>query len=74
MVRSMMSYSDLPKFLWGYALEMITYILNSFSTKYVPNTPIELWTSRKASIQHYKIWGCPVCVLKGKTRKLDTKL
>ena len=37
-VRSMMSYSDLPKFLWGYALELATYILDSIQTKYVPNT------------------------------------
>ena len=58
MVRFMMSYSDLPKFLWGYALEIMTYILNSLITKSVPNNPIELWTSRMASIQHYKIWEC----------------
>ena len=37
------------------------------------NTHIELWTGRKASIQHYKIWGCPAYVHKGKTGKLDTK-
>ena len=68
-----MSYFDIPNFLWGYALEMVTYILNSISTKFVPNTPVELWTSRKASIQHYRIWGCPAYVLKGKIETLNTK-
>ena len=57
----------------GYALEMKAYILNSVSTKFVPNTPIKLWIGRKASIQHYRIWGCHAYVLKGKTKKLDTK-
>ena len=73
MVMCMMIYSDLLKFLWGYALETEAYILNSVSTKSIPNTPIELWTGRKVSIQYYKIWGCSTYVLKGKTGKLDTK-
>ena len=42
MVRSMMSYSDLPKFLWGFALGTTAYILNSIPTKYAHNTPTEL--------------------------------
>ena len=64
MVRSVMSYSYLPKFLWGYALETATYILNSVVTKSVPNNPVKLWTGRKANIQHYRIWVCPTYVLK----------
>ena len=68
-----MSYSDLLKFLWGYALETVAYILNSVLTKSIQNTPVESWTSRKASIQHYKIWGCLTYVLKKKIEKLDTK-
>ena len=54
MVRSIMSYYDLLKFLWGYVLEMMAYIIYSIPTKSVPNTPMELWTP----IQHYRIWGC----------------
>ena len=42
MVRSMMSYSDLPDFFWGYALEMTAYILNLVPSKSVSSTPIEL--------------------------------
>ena len=73
MVRSMMSYSDLLKFLWGYALEMKACSLNLVPTKSVPNTTIELWTGHKASKQHYKIWECLAYVLKAKTEKLYTK-
>ena len=47
MVKSIMSYSDLLGFPWGYALEMAAYILNSLLTKSVPNTLVELWTGSK---------------------------
>ena len=50
MVRSMMSYSDLPKFLWGYALEITAYILNLFPSKSIPNTFVVSWTGRKPII------------------------
>ena len=52
---------------------MMTYILNSGPTKSVPNPLIELWIGHKASIQYYRIWGCPAYVLKGKTGRLDIK-
>ena len=39
MVRSMMSYSTLPIFFWGYALKTIMHILNLVPSKSVPNTP-----------------------------------
>ena len=46
MVRSMMSYSELPNSFWGYALETVVYILNMVPSKSVPSTPIELWDGR----------------------------
>ena len=73
MVRSMICYSDLPKFLWGYALETMTYILNSIPTMSVFNTPVELWARHKPSLRYYRIWGWPAYVLKKKTGKLETK-
>ena len=42
MTRSMMSYSKLPVFLWGYALEIAAYILNYVPSKSIPKTPREL--------------------------------
>ena len=34
-----MSYSDLPNSFWGYALEIVAYILNLVPSKSVPTTP-----------------------------------
>ncbi|KAL6345664.1 hypothetical protein AAG906_017400 [Vitis piasezkii] len=45
MVRSMMSNSTLPEFLWGKALKTIVHILNRVPSKVVPKTPYELWVS-----------------------------
>ena len=42
--RSMMSYLELPVFLWGYALETAAYILNHVPRKSVPKTP-RIWVS-----------------------------
>ena len=60
MVRSMISRTNLPGFLWGEALKTALYILNRVPTKAVPLTPFELWTGRKPSLNHLKVWGCPV--------------
>ena len=66
MVRSMMSYSDLPDSFWGYTLETSVYILNLVPSKSVPSTPIELelWTGHKSSLKHVQVWGSPAHVLK----------
>ena len=75
MVRSMMSYSTLPKIFWGYALQTTADILNVVPSKAVQMTPMELWCGRKPSLRHYRIWGCPAHVLsRGKTRKLDSRI
>ena len=59
MVRSMISRTNLPGFLWGEALKTALYILNHVPIKAVPLTPFELWTGRKPSLNHLKVWGCP---------------
>ena len=53
MTRSMMSYLELPPFLWGFALETTLYILNHVQSKSVPQTPRELWSGRKPYLQHF---------------------
>ena len=58
MVRSMISRTNLPGFLWGEALKTALYILNRVPTKVVSLTPFELWTGRKPSLNHLKVWGC----------------
>ena len=50
MVRSMMSYSDMPNSFLGHALEIAAYILKLVPSKSVPITPTELWNRRKPSL------------------------
>ena len=52
MVRSMLSSSKLPRFLWTEALKTTVYILNQVPTKVVPKTPFELWKGWKPSLRH----------------------
>ena len=73
MVKSTMSYSTLPISFWGYALNTAMYLLNLVPSKFVPKTPVELWNSRKPSMRHLHIWGCPAHVLKTKSDKLQSK-
>ncbi|RWR73399.1 Gag-protease-integrase-RT-RNaseH polyprotein [Cinnamomum micranthum f. kanehirae] len=75
MVRSMVSDTNLPESMWGEALKMAMYILNRVPTKAVPKTPFELWTNRKPSLNHFRVWGCPseVRVFNPHERKLDPK-
>ena len=58
MIRTMMSRSNLPEYLWGEAIKTVNYILNRVPRKSVPKTPFELWTSRKPSLNHFRVWGC----------------
>ena len=73
MVRSMISYSSLPLSFWGYALQTAVYILNVVPSMSIQHTPLELWSGRKPSLRHIRIWGCTVHVLKGKTGKLEPR-
>ena len=73
MVRSMITYSSLPLSFWGYTLQTVVHILNVVSSKSIPKTPLELRNGRKPSFCHFRIWGCPAHVLKGKTWKLEPR-
>lgn len=75
MVRSMLSNSNLPKYLWVEALKMAVYILNRVPTKAVSNTPFELWKGWKPSLRHMHVWGCPyeVRIYNLQEKKLDPR-
>ncbi|KAH9735169.1 hypothetical protein KPL71_017652 [Citrus sinensis] len=49
------------------------YLLNLVPSKSVPKTPIELWSGRKPSLRHVRIWGSPAHVLKPKAEKIDSR-
>jgi len=58
MVRSMISYLTISDSLWGDALKTAMHILNRIPGKASPTTPFDLWTGRKPSLRHSRIWGC----------------
>ena len=53
-----MSRSNFPEYLWGDTIKTETYILNRVPSKSMPKTPFKLWTCRKPSLNHFKVWGC----------------
>lgn len=55
MVRSIVSGTTLPEFLWSEALRTALYILNRVPTKTVAKTPYELWVGRKPSLNHIHV-------------------
>jgi hypothetical protein len=59
MVRSMLSYSNLPLGLWMEALKTAMHILNKVPNKSVARTPYELCTGRKPTLNYFHLWGCP---------------
>ena len=74
MVRSMFNYSSLLVSFWGYALKTAMYILNLVPSKFVPKTLTELWSRRKPSLNHIRIWDAPAHVLNQKSNKMDSRI
>ena len=76
MMRSMVSSSNISEYLWGEAIKTANYNLNRVPRKFVPKTPFELWTSRKPSLNHFRVWGCPaeVRLYNPQEKKLDPRI
>ena len=68
-----MSYASLLVSFWGYALETTQYLLNLVPSKAISTTPKELWTGRKPSLGHVRIWGSPAHVLRRDPSKLEAR-
>ncbi|KAL0420793.1 UNVERIFIED_CONTAM: hypothetical protein Slati_3102200 [Sesamum latifolium] len=73
MVRSMMSFMELPPFFWGYALETVAKLLNMAPSKTVPQTPYEIWHGNPASYKYLRVWGSPAYVKRLVGDKLDSR-
>ncbi|RVW94613.1 Retrovirus-related Pol polyprotein from transposon TNT 1-94 [Vitis vinifera] len=73
MVKSMLSSSKLPKFLWTETVKTIVYILNRVPTKAVLKTLFELLKGWKPSLRHMHVWGCSseVTIYNPQEKKLD---
>jgi hypothetical protein len=50
-----MSQTDLPLSFWGYALETVTFTLNSVSTKSVERTPYDIWNGKHPGLSFLKV-------------------
>ncbi|KAL0451580.1 UNVERIFIED_CONTAM: hypothetical protein Slati_1136100 [Sesamum latifolium] len=59
MVRSMMSFTELPLYFWDYALEMATKLLNMALSKTVAKTLCEILHGKPASYKYLKVWRSP---------------
>ena len=70
----MMSYTSLPNSFRGHILKSTQYILNLVPSKAVSTTPKELWTGRKPSLGHVRIWGSPTYLLKRDPSKLEVRI
>ncbi|GKV12661.1 hypothetical protein SLEP1_g23784 [Rubroshorea leprosula] len=76
MARSMMKTKKMPREFWAEVVECAVYLLNRCTTKAVENeTPIELWSGRKSSVHHLKVFRSIAFahVHDGKRTKLDDK-
>ena len=58
---------------WGYALEITQYLLNLVPSKAISTTPKELWTGRKPSLGHVRIWDSLAHVLKRNPSNLEAR-
>ena len=58
MVRSMMSHSDLPIPVLGYALETAEFMMNQAPTKAKEGTPYGLWYRLKPILSCLEIYCC----------------
>ncbi|KAL0423767.1 UNVERIFIED_CONTAM: hypothetical protein Sradi_0911500 [Sesamum radiatum] len=73
MVRSMMSFTELPLFFWGYALETVAKFLNIASSKIVSQTLYEIWHGKPASYKYLRGWGNPAYVKRLVGDKLESR-
>ncbi|KAL0416569.1 UNVERIFIED_CONTAM: Retrovirus-related Pol polyprotein from transposon RE2 [Sesamum latifolium] len=72
MVRSMMSFTELPPSFWGHALETAVKLLNISPSKSIPQTPYEIWHGKPASYKYLRVWGSPAYVKRLVGDKLDS--
>ena len=76
MMRCMLVGRKLNRALWAEAVATAVYTKNRLPTKAVPDkTPEEVWTGKKPSVLHMRVFGCIAHVLvpSMKRSKLDAK-
>ena len=74
-VKTMIHDQDLPMHLWDEAIRAIVYVQKNISLSALGfKTPEVMFTRKKPTVSHLKIFGCPVFVHipKEKRTKLET--
>lgn len=76
MVRGMLKGKKLSHDFWGEAAMTAVYVLNRCPTKSLGSlVPEEIWTGKKPSVKHFKVFGC-LChkhIPDQRRKKLDDK-
>jgi transposase InsO family protein len=73
-VKAMMNDQNLSMFLWGEATMTFVYVQNRSPRRILKKmTPEEAFSGKKPSVEHLRIFGCPVYihVPKDKRKKLE---
>jgi hypothetical protein len=73
-IKAMMNDQNLSMFLWGEATMTVVYVQNRSPHRILKNmTPEEAFSGKKPSVEHLRIFGCPVYihVPKDKRKKLE---
>lgn len=76
MAMSLLKSKFIPGRMWGEAVKHAVYVLNHVPTKVMIGiTPYEVWTCRKPSVEHLKVFGCVahMKVPSVHTKKLDDR-
>ncbi|KAK4382227.1 Retrovirus-related Pol polyprotein from transposon TNT 1-94 [Sesamum angolense] len=73
MIRSIMSFIELPLSFSGYALEMAARLLNIAPSKTVAQMPYLIWHGKPASYKYLREWGSPANVKRLVGDKLDSR-
>lgn len=73
--RCMLADSKLSKQFWAEAVNTSCYISNISPHSGLVSTPEEIWSGRKPSVRHLRVFGCTayIHIPKQKRRKLDLK-
>lgn len=75
MARSMIVHSGLDEAFWAEAVAAAAYLRNRSATKsLVDKTPYEVWTSKKPTVSHLKVFGSlAIAVDKTQSKKFQSK-
>ena len=73
MARCLLVMSELPKFMWTYAVMASTYIRNRCYNPRLEKTPMEAFSGRKPNISHMHVFGSVCYALVQSPKKLDAR-